>query len=222
MDTDFWLERWRNQQIGFHQNQINTHLETYWPLMGVAQGEAVFVPLCGKSRDMAWLAGQGYRVIGVEISPIAAAAFFTENGLSPSVAREGAFEVYHANGIEIRCGDFFDLDPAHLSEVCAVYDRASLVALPQEMRQRYAAHLTALLPDHARVMLITFDYPQEQMSGPPFALSPDEVHALYDRAFEIALLASEDVLAQDERFRSAGLTRMQEHVFRLSRRPGGA
>lgn len=219
METDFWLERWRNQQIGFHQSEINTHLESFWSQMEVSKGETVFVPLCGKSRDMLWLAGQGYRVIGVEISPIASAAFFAESGLLPSREHVGEFDIYHANGIEIRCGNFFDLEPSDLAHVRAVYDRASLVALPQEMRQRYADKLASLLPDRAQVMLITFDYPQEQMSGPPFSVSPAEVHQLYDHTFEMDLLASEEILAQNERFRHAGVTRMQEHVFRLSRRP---
>lgn len=218
MQADFWLERWQNQQIGFHQDRVNAHLETYWPSLSVPADAAVLVPLCGKSRDMLWLAGHGHRVIGVELSPLAAEAFFAENGLSPSVKREGAFEVYRVGEIEIRCGDFFDLSSADLTGVQAVYDRASLVALPPEMRQRYAAHLADLMPVAAQVLLITFDYPQAEMQGPPFAVNEDEVHRLYDARFEVASLVSKDVLAENERFQRAGLTRMSERVFNLRRR----
>lgn len=218
MQTDFWLERWRNQQIGFHQARVNAHLETYWPDLSIPVGDPVFVPLCGKSLDMLWLASQGHRVIGVELSPIAAESFFVENGLSPTVHRKGPFEVYRTDEIEIRCGDFFDLTSGDLSEVRAVYDRASLVALPEEMRQRYAAHMAELLAVDAQVMLITFEYPQGQMAGPPFSVGAGEVHRLYDEAFDVSVLATLDVLAQNERFRLAGVTRMEEHVFRMCRR----
>lgn len=217
MQADFWLERWRNQQIGFHQDRVNVHLEQYWPALHVPAETAVFVPLCGKSRDMLWLAGQGHRVIGVELSPLAAEAFFVESGLSPTVTREGDFECYRVGEIEIRCGDFFDLGAVDLAGVAAVYDRASLVALPPDMRRRYAAHMATLLPADAQTLLITFDYPQSEMQGPPFAVSEDEVHALYDAAFEVVALVAEDVLAENERFRKAGLSRMQERVFRLRR-----
>lgn len=216
MEKEFWLERWERAEIGFHQDEVNPYLKQFWQEMKVeAEGE-VFVPLCGKSLDMVWLRGQGCTVQGVELSPIAVREFFHEQGWSPEREVGSMFEHYAADGIGIACGDFFDLTREDLAQVSAVYDRASLVALPPEMRERYARHLVHILPSGARILLITFDYPQDQMSGPPFAVSEETVRALYGAHADIRLLASADVLDQNPRFRQRGVSRMRENVFLLT------
>lgn len=213
MKTDFWLERWERQEIGFHQDEINPHLVQHWKELSLTPGATVFVPLCGKSRDMLWLRRQGHVVRGVEISPIAAQAFFEENGYVPSHLVGGKHEHYEADDVRISCGDFFDLSRDDLKEVAAVYDRASLVALPPEMRERYADHLAEILPAGAKMLLLTFDYPQAEMPGPPFAVSPREVAALYGDRATVRLLAEHDTLAQNPRFQERGLSRLREGVF---------
>lgn len=213
MKTDFWLERWERQEIGFHQDEINPHLIEHWQELAPAPGATVFVPLCGKSRDMLWLRRRGHAVRGVEISPIAARAFFEENGYEPRHLTSDRHEHYEADDIRIYCGDFFDLGKDDLKGVGAVYDRASLVALPPEMRQRYADHLVEILPPGTKILLLTFDYPQAEMPGPPFAVSPDEVQALYGDRAEVRLLAQHDTLSQHPRFRERGLSRLREGIF---------
>ncbi|MDD2701801.1 MAG: thiopurine S-methyltransferase [Sideroxydans sp.] len=216
MKKEFWLERWERAEIGFHQDEINPYLLKYWPDLKAEQGGEVFVPLCGKSLDMVWLRGHGHAVLGVELSVIAVHDFFSEQGKSPVHTQTAKFEQCEADGIRILCGDFFDLDKADLANVRAVYDRASLVALPPEMRERYARHLVDILPAGTKVLLVTFDYPQEEMPGPPFAVSADEVHALYDRYAQIRLLEQVDILEREPRFKARGVTRMQENIFLLS------
>ncbi len=186
--------------------------------MAVAPAARVFVPLCGKSLDMLWLAGRGHPVLGVEISEVAAVAICDENGLSPRITDEPPFRRYAMDEIEILVGDFFDLTPAHLAGVGAVYDRASLIALPPAMRPRYAEHLAALLPAGVQSLLITLDYDPVRMAGPPFAVAADEVRTLFSPAFEIDSLASFDVIAESPRWRQRGLDWLNEHVFRLRRR----
>ena len=61
MDPSFWHDRWENQDIGFHQADIDALLPAYWPRLELASDAPVFVPLCGKSLDMVWLAQQGHR-----------------------------------------------------------------------------------------------------------------------------------------------------------------
>lgn len=216
MENDYWLDRWKHGDIGFHQNEINPYLCQYWQELHLAHGSEVFVPLCGKSRDMLWLREQKHSVLGVELSAIAVQEFFKENGLLPHHAISGKFDRFDANGINILCGDFFDLSKNDLAKVSAVYDRASLVALPPEMRRRYVSHLLSILPPTTKILLITFDYPQAEMSGPPFAVSPGEVEALYQEHAEIRLLARLDVLAQNQRFRERGLSQLQESIFLLT------
>lgn len=209
MEKDFWFERWELEQIGFHQDEINPHLKQH----GDRLGGRVFVPLCGKSRDMSWLAKQGAEVLGVELSPIAVRAYFEENGLSATCRPCGKFESHEAENIRILCGDFFELGRDDLKGVSAVYDRASMIALPPGMRERYVHHMTSILPEGAKILLITLDYPQGEMAGPPFAVSADEVERLYRDFFSMECIAEVDGLTL--RFAERGLSRMQENVFLL-------
>jgi thiopurine S-methyltransferase len=218
MKKEFWLERWERAEIGFHQNEINPFLLRFWQALPNPAGGEVFVPLCGKSLDMVWLRQQGCSVLGVELSAIAVQDFFKENGLSPTHTAIGKFESYEAGGIRILCGDIFDLGPEDLTKVSAVYDRASLVALPPDMRERYARHLVDVLPPATQILLVTFDYPQAEMQGPPFAVSVKEVEVLYSKYAEIRLLAQEDALAKNPRFQQRGVSRMQESTFLLTLR----
>lgn len=216
MKKEFWLERWEREETGFHQNETNPYLHQYWQELHLANGSEVFVPLCGKSLDMLWLRKQGHPVLGVELSALAVQAFFKENGYPPHHVTSGKFDRCEADGIRILCGDFFDLNKGDLAKVNAVYDRASLVALPPEMRERYANHLVNILPPRTQILLITFDYHQPEMPGPPFAVSVNEVGALYREHAEIRLLAQLDALAQNPRFKERGVNRLQENIFLLT------
>jgi len=216
MKKEFWLERWHKGEIGFHQEEINAHLKQYWRELQVEQGSTVFVPLCGKSRDMLWLSEQGFNVIGVELSEMAAQAFFAENGSTAVLESNDRFQMWKADGISILCGDFFDLSSSDLENVAAVYDRASLIALPPEMRTRYARHLANILPTGTKIMLITFEYPQSEMQGPPFSVTLGEVESLYREHAEIRMISDLDVLAQNPRFQERGLSQMREKIFMLT------
>lgn len=218
MKKDFWLERWEREEIGFHQNEVNPHLCEIWPELNLARGSSVFVPLCGKSEDMLWLREQGLQVLGVELSAIAVQAFFKENGYIPQHISDGKFDRCEADGIRILCGDFFDLSRDDMAKVSAVYDRASLIALPPEMRVRYVRHLVSILPPAIQILLITVDYPQPEMQGPPFSVSSGEVEALYRDYAEVRLLTQIEVLAKNPRFQQRGLSRLRESIFQLTLR----
>lgn len=217
MDRDFWLERWQQGETAFHQTDFNPHLLEYWPRLDVPTEAAVFVPLCGKSRDMLWLASRGHRVIGVEISQLAVAQFFSEQALQVQRSQFGRFERWEADEITILAGDYFDLRAEHLAECAGVFDRASLIALPPDMRQRYARHLVEVVPDAAVTLLVTMEYPQQEMKGPPFSVSESEVHDLYDAYYNVRRIASQDIWAQTPRFQEKGLTALRENIYRMSR-----
>jgi thiopurine S-methyltransferase len=214
MQPDFWHARWQRGETGWHEGQINVHLQELWPGLGLDPATRVFVPLCGKSRDLLWLAGRGHRVIGVEIAEVGVQAFFDENGLRPTVTDEPPFRRYAVDEVTLLCGDFFDLRPEHLAGVGAFYDRASLIALPPALRERYAAHLKTLLPA-AIGLLITFDYDQAEMAGPPFSLQPGEVARLLGDRFALTALADLDLIDESPKFRQRGLTALREKVWRL-------
>ena len=216
MEKNFWLERWEREETGFHQGEINPYLRQYWEELHQPEGGEIFVPLCGKSLDMLWLRSQGYDVLGVELSSVAVQAFFEENGCIPQHVPHDKFDCCEADRIRILCGDFFDLKREELTKVHAVYDRASMVALPPEMRKSYVQHLVSILQPSTQILLITFDYPQSEMQGPPFAVSIAEVEALYSEYAEIRLLKDADVLVENPRFAARGVSRLHEHIFLLT------
>ena len=218
MHPDFWHERWQTDRIGFHMDAVNPRLVQHWPLPGVNRGDRVLVPLCGKSLDMLWLQQQGYRVTGVEISRLAVEAFFSEHRLEPLTEPAGRFTRWRYQGLDVLCGDFFDLDRALLGDLDVIYDRAALIAMPPAMRPRYAAHLAGLAGRETRQLLITLEYNQLEMAGPPFSVPGDEVNRLYGDNCSIACLASTDMLEENAKFRDSGVTRLREQVYCLTHR----
>ena len=218
MQHEFWHERWQLNQIGFHSEELNRHLQKVWPVLNVAPGSRVFVPLCGKSNDMLWLLAKGYEVIGVELSPLAVQAFFAGNGLPAKTSRQGKFSVSETDGLRNYCGDFFDLAAGDLAGVRAVFDRASLVALPPEMRTAYAVRMRHLLKPGTKTLLVAFDYLPHEMQGPPFSVQTPEVQSLYRSWCSIELLYTEDILDREPGFRDKGVSRMQEQVYVLTAR----
>ncbi|NER58832.1 thiopurine S-methyltransferase [Pseudomonas sp. MAFF212428] len=217
MQPEFWHKRWEQNLIGFHQQQVNQGLQQYWPGLGLPAGARVLVPLCGKSRDLAWLSEQGYRVLGVELSERAVEDFFSEQGQVPQVSRQGAFQVYRSQAIEVWCGDFFALTPADTADCAGFYDRAASIALPLAMRERYVKHLQALLPGASAGLLITLEYDQHLIEGPPFAVPDEEVQRLWGEQWHPRLLATDDVLAQSPKYLKAGATQLLERTYRLQR-----
>ncbi|WDS37313.1 thiopurine S-methyltransferase [Pseudoxanthomonas sp.] len=217
MDADFWLQRWNQGQTGFHQARVMPLLEKHWPALALPVGSQVFVPLAGKSLDMPWLAAQGHRVLGIELSPLAVQQFFTEHGLQPQV-HESRYGVHHVAGnIELICGDVFALDANALAGCAAVYDRAALIALPEPMRERYVSQVYGAMPAGAQGLLITLEYPQAQKAGPPFSVVPIEVDALFADRWQVDALERRDILSYEPRFAAAGVTSLETAVYRLQR-----
>ena len=218
MDLDFWHRRWHKNEIGFHQKAVNRHLRSHWPMLKVPHGGRVFVPLCGKALDLAWLRSQGHPVVGVEVSRLAVEDFFKEHDLQPEAGEEAGLPWLVADDIRIYCGDYFELTPAHLGIVAAVYDRASLIALPPQMRTDYARQLARLTPHGAPVLLVSMEYPEEDgMFGPPFSVHEEEVRNLFENDFDIEQV---DTYVDDQvpgHLRERGLKTLTDRVYYLHR-----
>ena len=218
MDPAFWHQRWHDNRIGFHQDKPTPLLLKHWDAVGAAAGARVFVPLCGKSLDLAWFASRGHRVLGVELSPLAIGQFFAEQGLQPTVRESRHGRQFQAGPVEILCADVFDLDAGLLADCDAVYDRAALIALPPDLRRRYAGEVYARLPRGCRGLLVTLEYPQHEKAGPPFSVPADEVRALHGADWELDLLERRDILAQQPGFQADGVTDLHTGAWRLQRR----
>lgn len=218
MERDFWIERWETNQIGFHQDDFSPHLKEHWATLLANNCSQVFVPMAGKTKDMLWLANEGHTVLGVELSDIAVNAFFTENSLTPNVEKVGQHVRHTADKIEFLCGDFFHLTADDTKEVKAVFDRASMVAMPVDLREKYAAHMANLLKPGVEMLLVSMEYPENEMSGPPFSVSEANINSLFSENFDVKLLATIDSLANNSRLADRGITSMEEKIYQLTRR----
>ena len=218
MDKTFWTERWKRRDIGFHQPHIQEQLKRFWPTLGLPVASTVFVPLSGKSCDMVWLATQGHRVIGVELSDVAVQEFFKDGGQTPDLRSEGPFDVFSAGPFNLYRGDFVETSAEMLKDVVAVYDRAALIALPADLRARYAKKLASIIPPRAIIFLVALDYPEHEMSGPPFSVTRREIEGLYGDTFDIDVLEARDGLEASGNLRRRGVTRLQETAYVLRRR----
>lgn len=219
MDRQFWLERWRSGRIGFQRETANPYLLRYWDRVSAIGNAPVFVPLAGKTRDMRWLAERGHTVIGVELSNIAIRAFFDEWGAEAKVQGLDRLTAYTSDATTLYCGNFFDVEPTHIGGRVAVYDRASLIALPADMRERYAHHLLELLGlgrDLTGMLLVTLEYPQRQMEGPPFSVDEGEVRALFEPSLQVKRLCRDDVLQENERIRDKRVVALHECAYLLT------
>ncbi|MBX3346767.1 MAG: thiopurine S-methyltransferase [Nitrospira sp.] len=192
MDARFWHDRWASNEIGFHKSEANPLLVKYLGELSLPKDSRVFLPLCGKTLDIGWLLSCGFQVAGAELSGIAIQQLFAQLGVAPTITKVGALDHYHAPQLDLFVGDIFNVTPELLGQVDAVYDRAALVALPQQMRARYTGHLTTLTTQ-APQLLISFEYDQQAMEGPPFSVSEEEIRQRYGQRYDIAVLASLDV-----------------------------
>jgi thiopurine S-methyltransferase len=192
MDPQFWHDRWHNNQNGFHEGETNVMLRTHFRALGLMPGARILVPLCGKTRDIAWLLTQGHPVIGAELSRLAVEQLFAELGAEPTITDEGDLIRFSAEGVDILVGDVFDLTAESIGPVDAVYDRAALVALPQDIRTRYAPHIHKI-SKAAPQLLICFEYDQTLKVGPPFSVDAAEVERTYGGLYAIALLDRGDL-----------------------------
>ncbi|QHF04396.1 thiopurine S-methyltransferase [Pseudomonas asturiensis] len=217
MDAEFWQQRWSTGQIGFHQAEVNEDLRTFWPELALEQGARVLVPLCGKSQDMSWLIEQGFYVVGVELSQTAVEGYFVGRQ-PPQVRRCGGFSVYCGPGIEIWCGDFFALTSEAIGRCAAFYDRAAMIALPSDMRERYVRQLEQLMPSVCRGLLITLDYDQSELEGPPFSVPETWLQAIVSAGWKMRKVAVHDALHSSPRALKAGVRRLDECVYWLERK----
>lgn len=215
-DNHLWLQSWRDHETDFHQKVVNKLLIQFWPRLDLMKGSRVFVPLCGKSLDILWLAQQGHHVIGVELSPVAVKAFFKENDLKPVKQRQGNFTLWKNGRISILCGDYFSLKKKDLGRIDTVYDRAAITALPEDLRKQYVAQLKLIVPDKSEVFLLTTEDAEEGESLKHALGVADEIKSLYEKDFDIELTYVESVDEIDEASVNQESARVEYKVYRLS------
>lgn len=180
----FWDAMWRAGRLGFHQPEVNAHLRDAEAFLTGAGAGRALVPLCGKSLDLVWLRARFTHVVGVEFVETAIAQFFAEQGLTPQETADLGRARFESHGLTLIASDIFHVTPAEVGAVDLVYDRAALIALPPDVRPRYAAHVLSLCRPGTRILLLTMFATRElpYAGGPPFSVDDDEVRALYGAA----------------------------------------
>ena len=171
MKREFWLDKWKKNILGFHKDSPNELLTKFLPEVDVRPSSFIFVPLCGKSLDLIYLAELGHKVIGIELSEIAVKDFFLENKITYEVLEVGNLLKYSSDKIDIFLGDIFELTSKTLGPIDLVYDRASMIALPLDLRKQYNEKIDELTDSETKLLLITLEYDQDKVAGPPFSVS---------------------------------------------------
>ena len=216
MQTEFWHDKWRTGKIGFHQATVDHCLREHWSTLNIAPGAEVFVPLCGKSLDLIWLLERGMSVVGVELSAIAIESFCMEHGIPAKRRTFNNFNVYETKTLRLFCGNFFALNREHVNSISAVFDRAALISWMPELRSKYVSHMSSLTDSGTQTLLITLEYPQSQMDGPPFSVGTSEVKTLYAQNHKVRELQRRDILSSEPRFGARGVTQLHEVCYQLT------
>jgi thiopurine S-methyltransferase len=193
MDATFWLRKWEQNNVAFHEREPNPLLVKYFDALSLSKGSRVFLPLCGKTLDIHWLLSNGHHVAGSELSEIAVEQLFSELVIEPKITAIDGIRCYLADNIDVFVGDIFDLSRTVLGRVHAIYDRAALVAFPETMRDRYVSHLIDV-SDRPPQLLICYDYDQRRLEGPPFSISNTQVNRHYQDCYDVTALASVNLI----------------------------
>lgn len=205
MEISFWDSKWEKGHIGFHMENGYKPLQKFWEKLELPDKATVLVPFCGKSVDLVWLAGNGANVKGVEIIEKAVKDFFKDQQLTPNITKNGDFNIYKTGPIEIWHGDFFKLNKSKLDSVDVIYDKGGLVAIPEKLQENYVKKLFELSNPETKILLHHFEYPQEEMDGPPFSVPLDRIKKLYGEHYTIRTLLQETTNRKYEKFEKRGL-----------------
>lgn len=210
-----WHSYWTGKRPGFHEAKVNVYLQQFLPRFDLKPQDGVFLPLCGKAHDIQWLAQQDFKVVGVELSEVAIKSFFEESGLSYDVSVEPHFNLYQSDNISLYQGDFMNLQPAHLAHCKLVYDRASIVAIEAFNRKSYVKQLLKIIPQGIPMLMVTLDYDQNVMQGPPFSVPVEEIKGLFEASYSVTHFKTNEQIDESERWRQRGLKSFLETAIRL-------
>ncbi len=179
-----------------------------------------FVPLCGDSPAIRYLVDEGFSVTAVDFveEPLLSLIHGSCRDLIP----DALFSTESSNAISFPLltpnlsliqSDIFNLPSAVSDEAYnLVYDRAALIALPQEARIRYASLLANFTMLGGYLLLEVADMPGRGDAGPPYSVSRDEVFQLFAQFSPIAEETALPALAP-EHFQKRGVTQMTFHRF---------
>lgn len=216
MEISYWKSRWQKNNTGWHMDVVYPPLPEIWPQLSLSSGARVFVPLCGKSLDIKWLTEHGHQVIGVDVSGKALRELMNQYDEQFSQDASHGFPIYRSESLELWEGDFLKLPTSKIPPLDIIYDKASIVALPKKMRNIYAQKVLELCGKDCQILIQTFEYNQEEMTGPPFSVDEEELKQLYSPRFELQMLHEQSKFEELSKFQQRGLSSyLNEKVYQL-------
>ncbi|WP_372654723.1 thiopurine S-methyltransferase [Halobacteriovorax sp.] len=207
MEREFWEKAWDERNIGFHMSETNAFLKWAIENQVIQKRKTALVPLCGKTLDLIFLRDLGFSVYGVELAEKAVLEFFNENDLEFSIKQSENFKIFETRGITIFCGDLFKLTSSNIPEVDFIYDRASNVALPPEMREDYYKKIKELSSANTEMLLLTGHSLDNDKHGPPFSIPKNEIEAAYKEfSQEFKILQEKKKKITSKRLKEQGIS----------------
>jgi len=218
MDPSFWINRWKDNQIGWQQESTNPLLIRYWDKLNLPPHSNVLVPCCGKSLDMIFLSKKNFNVTGIELSEEACSSFFEENKIPYVIEKKPLFKKFISSNITLYNGDLFDMTLQDFPKYAGIYDRAAIIALPQEMRARYAKHITSLstVTPQTKMLLLSLEFDGKKRPPPPHSVSEKEIREIYSN-FNIKPLYRKNIIDEEEKFKSCDIQTLEETIFLLEK-----
>jgi thiopurine S-methyltransferase len=213
--NSYWLELWQLNNIHFHEKEGTPFVINHFKPLNLKPDATVFVPLCGKSKDLLWLMKQGHQVIGIELSQIACNDFFEELNIKPTIHQNESFTIYQYNNLTIFCGDLFNLKKSYLPKIDMVYDCKALIALPPATRKQYVDHLIKCLGHDITILLLSLES-HDAISGPPFVVTREEINQLYSPYFNIQELERKVDINIKNHLVQKGFTEKTDVVYLLT------
>ena len=114
--------------------------------------------------------------------------------------------------------NIFDITSKTIGLVDAIYDRAALVALPPEQRERYVAHCLSLLKPGGSILLITYDAPVADDQGPPFPVRHKTIERLFANAKECVQIDEiQTTKDESERLQKRGLDWSRSDIWKITK-----
>ena len=224
-----WDDKWAINKIGWHKDDVHPMLLNHFDRL-VSPNSNIFVPLCGKSVDMKYLAKHENisHVYGLDVVEKALTEFVVENpelkveNHKDSSSLPSSYKRWQGTNITLLCDDFLTLNDSLLGQkVDAVWDRASMVAITPDLRQKYVETIGGIVQPGAKILLVTLERKsgtkEAMANGPPFSLSESEVRNLYNvpwvESIELVETVDEFQANPSSRQRYKGLQELNELCF---------
>lgn len=178
-DAQMWQGRWENGQTGWDLNGPHPLLAQ---LMNTASrlsklpNSRVFIPGCGRAHDgVALVRDFGMKVVAEDIA---------EGAISAAKALYSKVPE-----LQLRVGNSSACTKEEQGYFGCIYDRAVLCALRPELRPPFVHACAERLAKGGLFSSLPFAETTGPVgSGPPFAISRGELHALFDEKFEVLKL----------------------------------